>query len=386
MTEKPQRKFASGQQGRVSPLKKGEKMKIGAKDAIMAGSYFSVENRKISLEEQIRSCVPGIEQVHRVCSPERNVEEDSVEEKYRILSGNREQKVQELGLDYVDAFQCTWEEFCSLCQQVLDKTEYDAVPLEEVGITVEDKTAVMDCLSYLREWSERESAMGNMVGYHMGKQLSGAIANYSRDVRGETEYLEVDGETVKISIVEDGTWYTSFMPHLGSVFLDGENYFCIAGYADDSTAENPVVKIQVSSGEKGHPVGEYRVNLLEVDPGNATQLEMFALLCHRDKQGDGMENPYGDSSYMLGVNLGIFDYAVSLEEFANRKRDWVKAYEDKIKEIQSITENSMGDGTKQYHIANFYLPEKEWLGLLNVLEDYWDKEKERMTEEQGAES
>ena len=45
----------------------------------------------------------------------------------------------------------------------------------------------------------------------------------------------------------------------------------IARYADSSTPENPVIKI-----------GNYEVLVNEVDPHNATQLEMFALLSYLD--------------------------------------------------------------------------------------------------------
>ena len=45
----------------------------------------------------------------------------------------------------------------------------------------------------------------------------------------------------------------------------------VARYADSSTPENPVIKI-----------GDYEVLVNEVDPHNATQLEMFALLSYLD--------------------------------------------------------------------------------------------------------
>ena len=49
----------------------------------------------------------------------------------------------------------------------------------------------------------------------------------------------------------------------------------IAMYADNSTEEDPIVK-----------VGDYEVRIKDVDPNNATRLEMFALLSYMDQIDD----------------------------------------------------------------------------------------------------
>ena len=319
----------------------------------------------------LRNCEENREGYEQDIEAVRQEDFVSPEEKYQELLVNRQQKMQRLGLEYVDAFNCTWEEFQGLCSRVLESTEYDACPLEEVGITVADETVKMDCLGYLRAWSEQESARGNMVGYHMGTRLSGALANYFADVQGESREMVVNGEIVKWRYVEEGMWTTKFSPDLGFTMIFGGGYFeMIFQYADDSTAENPIVKVQVSSGEGNEPViREYRIVLSEVDPRNATQMEMFALLAHRDKQGNGMNNAYGDSSYMMGHNLGIFENTVTLDEFVNGKKDWVKAYDDKIEEIKILVENAaFADAKKEYMIGKFQMTRDEWKELLEILD------------------
>lgn len=62
----------------------------------------------------------------------------------------------------------------------------------------------------------------------------------------------------------------------------GVSYGMKAQYAPESTKDNPV--IQVTSNYGGEWVS-YKVNVSEVEPHNASQLEMFALLSYSDDQG-----------------------------------------------------------------------------------------------------
>lgn len=91
----------------------------------------------------------------------------------------------------------------------------------------------------------------------------------------------------------------------------------IAMYSDSSTKENPIVK-----------VGKYEVKINEVDPNNATRLEMFALLSYMDK--NGLTNNHGMSSYSKmmayssqaeanGVCSGLDDVSFAF----SKKRDWI---------------------------------------------------------------
>lgn len=91
----------------------------------------------------------------------------------------------------------------------------------------------------------------------------------------------------------------------------------IAMYADSSTEEDPVVK-----------VGKYEVRINDVDPANATRMEMFALLSYMDDKG--LTDNHGMSSYSKmkayssqaeynGFVKGIEDDNLAWTE----KRDWI---------------------------------------------------------------
>ena len=272
----------------------------------------------------------------------------------------------------MDAGKCTWAEFRSLCSHVMEKTEYDAFPLEELGITVDDETEEMDCLNYLRRWSEQQMDKGNMVGFHMGKRLSGAIANYSSDIRGETQVLEVNGEKFQGRIMEDGM---SLKPnYLGTAFASRERGIVAfdAMYAADSTEENPIIEIHMQGEDGLEQV--YRVVLSEVDVRNATQMEMFALCMHWDRQSG---NTFGDGFFMTGKALGIFP-ETDVEGFTQERKDWAQAYKDKLEEMKVLLASaSPTDIKKKYTIGNFELTRKEWETMLERMEEIWQREQER---------
>ena len=91
----------------------------------------------------------------------------------------------------------------------------------------------------------------------------------------------------------------------------------IAMYADSSTEEDPVVK-----------VGKYEVRINDVDPKNATSLEMFALLSYMDDKG--LTDNHGMSSYS---KMKAYSSQAEYNGFVNgledenlvwsEKRDWI---------------------------------------------------------------
>lgn len=103
------------------------------------------------------------------------------------------------------------------------------------------------------------------------------------------------------------------------------SYGMKAQYAPESTKDNPV--IQVTSNYGGQNVS-YKVNVNEVDPKDASQLEMFALLSYSDDQGisDGGSfgsyhkmKVYADNAQMNGYWEGNGDW----DSFLGAKHDWL---------------------------------------------------------------
>lgn len=92
------------------------------------------------------------------------------------------------------------------------------------------------------------------------------------------------------------------------------SYGMKAQYAPESTKENPV--IQVTSNYGGETVS-YNVNVNEVNPENASQLEMFALLSYADDAGISKGGTFGSYqqmktySYNACSNGYIAGYSVS---------------------------------------------------------------------------
>lgn len=77
---------------------------------------------------------------------------------------------------------------------------------------------------------------------------------------------------------------------IGLSFVRGTEEAMSARMDKSSTSEDPVVLVQVGSGENRK---DYRINVNEVDPENATELEMFALLNYIDAQNGKAMAPDG---------------------------------------------------------------------------------------------
>lgn len=81
---------------------------------------------------------------------------------------------------------------------------------------------------------------------------------------------------------------------LGMGFLHDKNnpisYGMTAKYAEDYSEENPVIKVTVT---KPNGKEEYRININEVNPRNASEIEMFALCNYADANGIGTGGTFG---------------------------------------------------------------------------------------------
>lgn len=107
------------------------------------------------------------------------------------------------------------------------------------------------------------------------------------------------------------------------------SYGMKAQYAPESTKENPV--IQVTSNYGGETVS-YNVNVNEVNPENASQLEMFALLSYADDTGISKGGTFGSyqqmknysynacsNGYIAGYSESSFS---SYETFMSGRFNW----------------------------------------------------------------
>lgn len=112
-------------------------------------------------------------------------------------------------------------------------------------------------------------------------------------------------------------------------YSDMMSYGMKAQYAPESTSENPI--IQVTSNYGGETLS-YNVNVNEVNPENASWLEMFALLSYADDAGISKGGTFGSyqqmktysynacgSGYIAGYSVSSFS---SFETFMTGKFNW----------------------------------------------------------------
>ena len=193
----------------------------------------------------------------------------------------------------------------------------------------------------------------------------------------------------------------------------------IAMYADSSTEQDPIVK-----------VGDYEVRVKDVDPNNATKMEMFALMSYMDDKGltnnTGMKSfnkmtAYSSQAEYNGYCSGIYDenaawtverdwigilgnaketffsipqtYNQGLEcekIIENLKKwsdtssddentDYQKILSERKNEIYEKVKN--GDTEESFQIGGSSFTEKEWDKLLAEVDDITEEMREAMREE-----
>ena len=193
----------------------------------------------------------------------------------------------------------------------------------------------------------------------------------------------------------------------------------IAMYADSSTEQDPIVK-----------VGDYEVRVKDVNPNNATKMEMFALMSYMDDKGltnnQGMKSfnkmtAYSSQAEYNGYCSGIYDenaawtverdwigilgnaketffsipqtYNQGLEcekIIENLKKwsdtssddentDYQKILSERKNEIYEKVKN--GDTEESFQIGGSSFTEKEWDKLLAEVDDITEEMREAMRDE-----
>ena len=117
---------------------------------------------------------------------------------------------------------------------------------------------------------------------------------------------------------------------LGMGFLHDKNnpisYGMTAKYAEDYSEDNPVIKVNVT---KPNGKEEYLININEVNPRNASEIEMFALCSYADAKGIGTGGTFGSWQTLNyyrdnASHNGYFELSNGTDSFQNVKQDWMK--------------------------------------------------------------
>ena len=261
-------------------------------------------------------------------------------------------------------------------------------------------------------WVAERSNMGiNGVGSFYAQNYD--VPNRGRATRGKTavdDFASMGSATSLSESSDNGK-------RIGLTAVGNVGY--IAMYADSSTEQDPIVK-----------VGDYEVRVKDVNPNNATKMEMFALMSYMDDKGftnnTGMKSfnkmtAYSSQAEYNGYCSGIYDenaawtverdwigilgnaketffsipqtYNQGLEcekIIENLKKwsdtssddentDYQKILSERKNEIYEKVKN--GDTEESFQIGGSSFTEKEWDKLLAEVDDITEEMREAMREE-----
>ena len=193
----------------------------------------------------------------------------------------------------------------------------------------------------------------------------------------------------------------------------------IAMYADSSTEQDPIVK-----------VGDYEVRIKDVNPNNATNMEMFALMFYMDDKGltnnTGMKSFNKMTAYTSQAEYNEYCRGISDENAAwTVERDWIgilgnaketffsnpqtynqgleckriienlkkwsdTSFDDENTDYQKILSERKseiyeklknGETEESFQIGGSSFTEKEWDKLLSEVDDITEEMREAMREE-----
>ena len=103
------------------------------------------------------------------------------------------------------------------------------------------------------------------------------------------------------------------------------SYGMMAFNSDKSTSEDPIIKISCNYGGDQR---YYDVHVNEVDPRNASAIEMFALCAYMDENEATDAGAFGSYNklHVMGLNASMLGDFVNLSDSSNFnvKTDWIK--------------------------------------------------------------
>ena len=127
---------------------------------------------------------------------------------------------------------------------------------------------------------------------------------------------------------------------IGFLFVGNVGMGMTATQIMNEESEDTIIEVRVATGEKQYET--FQVNLAEVNPGNASAIEMFAFCQYADANGTGVSGKWGSWHYLKEFSTGFqerLEYS-SLEDAANQKKDWTEALS---KSKYTINKESTGE-------------------------------------------
>ena len=215
----------------------------------------------------------------------------------------------------VDPRNASYEEIQALNEYLVGKGWLKEEDLDSFEHPAKDDTQRADYLSALRKWRDTQYQAGNMVGYKNAAKVCDAWSNVALEKDGKVQELggsrvyAIEGRLasgiIGFGTLDDGTTYS-------------------ASYASNSTVGNPVIEIRMQRTNGKEEL--YMVSPRNVDPTNASQIEIFALCAYADSQGiaGSSTNSYTYQKMLTYAQYGgIVDMrAKSADAFMSTQRNW----------------------------------------------------------------
>lgn len=152
---------------------------------------------------------------------------------------------------------------------------------------------------------------------------------------------------------------------LGLTMLPEEGKLQVYGMramlSDKSTPNKPIVQI-VSNLDGKKEV--FDIDISNVDPENASRMEMFALCSYADKYGSGTGSTFGsfqtfkiyeETAKQNGYINQVDESVSAWDQFRNEKVDWIKINEDVLNILKSFKDPKIMDlFCKGQKLSNLY--------------------------------
>lgn len=181
------------------------------------------------------------------------------------------------------------------------------------------------------------------------------IGSFEHPVKDDKDETTAYFSGVRAWHKEAGVYLTSPILGFGGTD-DGMSFDAI--YANSSTAENPVIEVRMR--DKDGVEKTVKVNVNQVDPTNATQLEMFTLLIHQDKQGNAggtLMQSYNDLIYRAQNSTNGDMRAKNMQDFMSWRQNWrnltmaSSEYSMSVEEAMKQARAAMNNGAPYSYLA-----------------------------------
>lgn len=276
-----------------------------------------------------------------------------------------EQHVNALEIDPCNA---SYAKIMALNAYLVETELLESTDMPQLDWLSEDYQEKTDYISALRKYRETQMSLGNMAGYQKAVKVCEAFINFWDEHTGNITVMDAPGmEEVRVYRSENWSLQS---PILGITTLHGaggwDSRHVQASYAENSTAEDPVVRVSIM--KEGDAKGdEYFIHINEIDPQNATQMEMFALCSHLERQGLSGTQYFGEGYSNLLSYASNAGYDAGISEFVTEKKNWTAI----------LSDNKANELTEKYPA---YIGWREL--FLELLEQYLKNRQEQMAEKQ----